>query len=508
MQGRFLGVFRLLAIGTSMAAVMTRPVEGVDLKLIYSTDAASQRMVQTFPQAKAAIEKAASDLSALLTGTMLPIRSTDGIISGQQGNTRTDLDWNWTYLDPTSDAVRELPGIELAADEVRIYVGAQMFNASTQASGNVVAGNGGFGSLHVGLSGTGTVAELGPALDKAEQASNALLQRGGEGPVLDRLAFEDVFQLGPAGPGLEVRFGLALGSLSLDSDTNNDGVPDTDAQWQQFWHLDATTPVVSGKMDLYTTALHEMVHVLGLGRSRTWREQIRGTQWLGVAASSAHGNSGAGLISADGSHLASGLSSPTLQDGLLQEPLMSNTLVLGARKYLTQLDAAILRDLNWTVTLPGPVLAGDFDRDGQLTLNDLNALTSAMGSPATAFDLNRDQRVSPADRIYWITQLKKTWVGDANLDRVFDTTDLLLVFQAGKFEAPFDAGWSEGDWDGDLRFGTGDLILAFQDAGFERGVRAAVPVPEPSIPLLTAIALVCGALSQARRTLCVTFSCR
>ncbi len=480
---------RWLLIGTCvlLAPTLALPALAVDLKLIYSTNAASQRLVQTFPQAKAAIEKAASDLSSLLTGQLLPINTPEGIISGQQGNTRTNLDWNWTYLDPTSDAVRELPGIELAANEVRVYVGSQMYNGATHAGGNAVAGSGGFGSLRVGLSGEGSVNELGSALAKAEQNSNAMLQRGGEGPELDRLVYNDVFQIGPTGPGLEVSFGLAVGSLSFDSDTNNDGAPDTDAQWQQFWHLDHTTVVAPGKMDLYTTALHEMIHVLGLGRSRTWRDQVRGTEWLGPAARQANGNSGAGLIASDGVHLASGLQSPSITNGVAQEPLMSNSIVLGARKFLTQLDAAILKDLGWTVTLPQAAVAGDFNGDRLLTIADLDALTAALGTPSTTFDVNRDQKVSPADRVYWVTQLKRSWVGDANLDRLFDTTDLLLVFQAGTFETTRDAGWNEGDWDGDRRFGTGDLILAFQDAGFERGLRASVPVPEPSGILLVSL---------------------
>jgi hypothetical protein len=56
--------------------------------------------------------------------------------------------------------------------------------------------------------------------------------------------------------------------------------------------------------------------------------------------------------------------------------------------------------------------------------------------------------------------------GDANRDGVFDTADLLLIFQAGKFEniEAEHASWEHGDWDGDGKFTTRDLVLAFSQA--------------------------------------------
>ncbi|MCA9200331.1 MAG: hypothetical protein KDA87_22480 [Planctomycetales bacterium] len=53
--------------------------------------------------------------------------------------------------------------------------------------------------------------------------------------------------------------------------------------------------------------------------------------------------------------------------------------------------------------------------------------------------------------------------GDANLDGVFSSADLVLIFTAGRFEdeIPDNAGWPEGDWDGDQEFSTSDLVYAF-----------------------------------------------
>ncbi|MCA9198863.1 MAG: chitobiase/beta-hexosaminidase C-terminal domain-containing protein, partial [Planctomycetales bacterium] len=54
--------------------------------------------------------------------------------------------------------------------------------------------------------------------------------------------------------------------------------------------------------------------------------------------------------------------------------------------------------------------------------------------------------------------------GDANGDGLFNSTDLVLVFQAGEYEDNIDgnSAYSEGDWNGDGDFNTSDLVFAFQ----------------------------------------------
>ncbi|MCA9166252.1 MAG: hypothetical protein KDB23_01230 [Planctomycetales bacterium] len=54
------------------------------------------------------------------------------------------------------------------------------------------------------------------------------------------------------------------------------------------------------------------------------------------------------------------------------------------------------------------------------------------------------------------------FAGDANLDGVFDSGDLVQVFQAGKYHIDADATWAQGDWDNNQRFDSGDLVAAFQ----------------------------------------------
>ncbi len=58
--------------------------------------------------------------------------------------------------------------------------------------------------------------------------------------------------------------------------------------------------------------------------------------------------------------------------------------------------------------------------------------------------------------------------GDANLDGVFDSEDIIQVFQSGKYETGESATWGEGDWDDDGYFDTGDLLSAFQNGAYRQ----------------------------------------
>lgn len=129
------------------------------------------------------------------------------------------------------------------------------------------------------------------------------------------------------------------------------------------------------------------------------------------------------------------------------------------------------------------VLAGDFDGDERLTLADLNQLNAAIRVGTNlGYDLDPNNNLDHQDRVVWVTQLKRTYFGDSNLDNVFDSTDLVSAFAAGKYEdgIPRNTEWSEGDWNGDADFDSSDLILAFSDGGYDQAPRPSVSaVPEP-----------------------------
>ena len=92
-------------------------------------------------------------------------------------------------------------------------------------------------------------------------------------------------------------------------------------------------------------------------------------------------------------------------------------------------------------------------------------------------------------------------MGDADLDGLFSSGDLVKVFTAGKYDTGEAASWGEGDWNGDLSFGSGDLVTAFTDGGYDAGARApAAAVPEPStLTLLLMVALSAFGVYRRRR---------
>lgn len=59
--------------------------------------------------------------------------------------------------------------------------------------------------------------------------------------------------------------------------------------------------------------------------------------------------------------------------------------------------------------------------------------------------------------------------GDSTNNGLFTSSDLVKVFEAGKYEQRIDASWSEGDWNDDRRFDSGDLVDAFVAGCYESG---------------------------------------
>jgi M6 family metalloprotease-like protein len=90
-----------------------------------------------------------------------------------------------------------------------------------------------------------------------------------------------------------------------------------------------------------------------------------------------------------------------------------------------------------------------------------------------AFDLNEDRQVNQLDADFLIHDILETDFGDANLDGQFNSSDLVAVFQRGRYEdnIPGGAGWADGDWNGDGEFNSADFVKAFQTGGYELGAR-------------------------------------
>jgi hypothetical protein len=139
---------------------------------------------------------------------------------------------------------------------------------------------------------------------------------------------------------------------------------------------------------------------------------------------------------------------------------------------------------------------GDFDEDGVYGVSDFALMFDAIRSPTPdeRFDVSGSGTVDYWDLQWLVNDIYKTWWGDANLDGVFSTGDLVTVFQVGKYESGMHAHWGEGDWEGDGVFNSTDLVhFLANSAGYCPGPRAAVAVPEPMSVgrLVVGIALWC-----------------
>jgi len=253
------------------------PVAALSLQFDYSLD------TEGFftPARRVVLEAAGSTLSTLVTDSLSAITSS-GI---NQFTAR--------LTHPGTLASLSLPGFSVAADTLHVFVG----------------GNSTLGSATLGFGGPGGFQVSGTAAFVSDAVA-----RGQSGPISGALATE----FAPWG-------GVVVFNSALN------------------WHADSdpsTLEVFSGH-DLYSVALHEIGHVLGLGIADSWFRLVSGGVFTGPAAIAAFGN--AVPLTADGDHWAEG----TRSGG--QEAAMDPTLQVGTRKTFTPLDVAALDDIGWDI---------------------------------------------------------------------------------------------------------------------------------------------------------------
>lgn len=69
--------------------------------------------------------------------------------------------------------------------------------------------------------------------------------------------------------------------------------------------------------------------------------------------------------------------------------------------------------------------------------------------------------------LYFFPRTGPSAAGDSNRDGLFNSADLVRVFQLGQYDSEAPASWEEGDWNGDGLFNSSDLVWAFQNGGYE-----------------------------------------
>ena len=112
---------------------------------------------------------------------------------------------------------------------------------------------------------------------------------------------------------------------------------------------------------------------------------------------------------------------------------------------------------------------------GSVDATDIDLLNQMIrtGQQNSLFDLNSDGTVDPDDRDELVFRILDTVYGDANLDGVFNSQDIVQIFQFGQYEDDVigNSGWAAGDWNGDGEVESQDLVLAFQFGTYELAAR-------------------------------------
>jgi hypothetical protein len=362
--------------------------------------------------ARNAIDAAAFDISKAITTNLAVIN--DDTITGTSGGTSVTFNWSYQYTNPSTGNPATIDTISVPANTVTMYVGTRNLSGSTLG----VGGPAGAGySVGANYNGSGTL-NLASAMASAESKSEIELKRGG-GAVIGTQS--NTVTLGGQSASFSIDYGVAFGSLSLDWSGSGDG----------NWHFDHTTPVAADKNDLYSVALHEILHAIGIGTSMSWEaKNPDGTRnWTGSNVLALTGN-GANLLNPTADHITEGTMSTNAFTGALQEAVMDPTITQGSRKSLTALDLAFLRDIgystiDWLTTISSPA---DFNHDGRVDSADLALWRDGYGVNAIG-DTDGDHDTDGRDFLVWQREFT-----DASLTATIsvpEPTSVALAFLGG-----------------------------------------------------------------------------
>ncbi len=295
--------------------------------------------------ARAAVDKAAADLNALLAPTSLGAIPSSPVFEATSGDSLYRVTWGLNYENPSDLSTVTLADPALPANTIRLYVGERDLTAPT-------LGQAGPGGSAINFNFTPMGGSNAAAAQLMEAESNAVMSRGG-GPIITRyqetVGGEIVGGEIVGGETVTLDLGMTVGSLWFDN-TLGGG---------QSWHLDPDTPVTAGAFDLYSVALHEIMHALGAGASFTWNSYASGDTWTlaGSSAVAAAGTTAILAVGASAGHLAQNLTGQVVGTGDLQTVVLAPALSAGERRFVTDIDLGLLQDLGYAV-IPEPVSLG------------------------------------------------------------------------------------------------------------------------------------------------------
>jgi Ca2+-binding RTX toxin-like protein len=265
----------------------TRILPAVTFTFDYSLDASGFFAGAANAERRATLELVGATLADQLNDTLLEIIPQKFSVADT---------WTAGIIDPATNATATFDNLVVGEGEIRVYVGSRTLDP---------------GQLAEGVS--GFVANV----SGVQQWLDTVLGRGQNGA------------LGPA--SAQTDFGPFGGSISFDPSVN--------------WHFGTTTSGLDNdEFDFYSTALHELTHVIGFGGSNSWSNLVSGSRFTGQLATVTYDGIGHPPLEDEAHWLKD------LTDGG-QEVLMDIDQPNGTRKDLTGLDLAALDDIGWDVDM-------------------------------------------------------------------------------------------------------------------------------------------------------------
>lgn len=223
--------------------------------------------------------------------------------------------WTASMLNPSTATSMSITGSSMAANTIKIYVGAL---------------NMGSGNTELGIGATGGYSVPGTATTAFKTAVSTRGQSG--------VSATPATDFGPWG-----------GSIGFSNTAS--------------WYFDAdpsTTESFGSQSDFYSVAVHEIGHLLGFGLAPSFLKLVStagsNSTFNGTGTQTADAGTLAALDgSSDTEHWLEGMTSTIPGTSAIQETAMDPTLTNGMRKYFTTLDFAALSDIGWQVSaVPEP----------------------------------------------------------------------------------------------------------------------------------------------------------
>lgn len=288
-----------LSLGAGIESLQVRILPAITFQFDYSLDATNFFDPINNSERRQILEQAGNELGSRLQDTLLEIIPHKFDVSDT---------WTATFEDPSTGGMFNVNDLIVGENIIRVYVGAR------NLGGSLGSGGPGFASSVTGVQ---------PWVD-------TVLGRG---------------QGGALGPdNTQTDFAPFGGSISFDETAN--------------WHFGTTTADLdAGEFDFYSTAIHELAHVIGFGTAPSFANLVSGGLFVGAASMLEYDGAGPVPLENPG-HWRKDLD----DDGA--EVALDPDLAAGFRKDLTALDYAGLNDLGWQVEggdvyLPTILLTGN-----------------------------------------------------------------------------------------------------------------------------------------------------